>query len=275
MTSQCMCCVVVVGSISVTSAARLIVTIIGEIMLIIILDYVLARSTVFDDYGLWQCFRVKGILCKMRFICHGSFLMGSPDAEAERFDDETQHPVTLTEGFWLGETAVTQQLWEAVMGNNPSHFKSDKAQLPVETVSWHDCQAFCLRINKLLPGLALTLPTEAQWEYACRAGTQTPFFTGQLLTTNQANYNGRDIIESRGKTVAVGFFPPMLGGCCRCMAMFGSGVRMLAKSMVHNWSLTLLVIACLGVFCGVAAGSVTSVAVGHLTGSIAGVTSQT
>ncbi len=169
----------------------------------------------FDEYGLWQSFKVKDISCKMRFIPAGSFLMGSPETEAERRDDETQHPVTLTRGFWLGETTVTQVLWQAMMANNPSSFKAEKDELlPVDSVSWDDCEEFCQRINEKIPGLELSLPTEAQWEYACRAGTETPFSTGEQLSTEQANYNGNfpyndgEKGQYRQKTVAVNSFSP-------------------------------------------------------------------
>ncbi len=77
--------------------------------------------------------------------------------------------MVLTQGFWLADTACTQGLWQAVMGENPSDFKGDDS-LPVDSVSWDDCMEFIEKINRLIPGLDLRLPTEAQWEYACRAG---------------------------------------------------------------------------------------------------------
>lgn len=145
----------------------------------------------FDEYGLWQCFQVKGIKHKMRYIPPGEFWMGSPKDEPERDDDEILHHVTLTEGFWLGETTVTQELWLAVMGNNPSEFKaSGGEQLPVESVSWNDCQGFMGRLKSMNSLFDFTFPTEAQWEYACRAGTKTPFNTEEQLTSVQANYDG-------------------------------------------------------------------------------------
>lgn len=101
----------------------------------------------------------------------GSFLMGSPASEAERYQDETQHRVTLTKGYYLGVHPVTQAQWQAVMGTNPSHFKG--ADLPVENVSWGRCQEFCAALGGLV-----RLPTEAEWEYACRAGTTTRFSFG-------------------------------------------------------------------------------------------------
>jgi len=106
----------------------------------------------------------------------GEFLMGSPPSEAGRRDDETQHRVTLTKGFWLAKTETTQQEWESVMGSNPSNFKG--ADLPVETVSWDDVQGWMAKMNAKNPlpsGWKWSLPTEAQWEYACRAGTNGPY----------------------------------------------------------------------------------------------------
>ncbi|MCI5167157.1 MAG: formylglycine-generating enzyme family protein [Candidatus Electrothrix sp. GM3_4] len=140
-----------------------------------------------DEYGLWMAFHYKQIRHVMRWIESGAFMMGSPEDEAERYDDETLHQVTLSEGFWLGATTVTQALWQAVTGDNPSEFKGD--QRPLEQVSWKDVQKFMEQLNKEIPGLELDLSTEAQWEYACRAGTSTPFFFGKNITTDQVNYN--------------------------------------------------------------------------------------
>ncbi len=97
--------------------------------------------------------------------------MGSPEEEDGRDDDEgPRHKVRLTKGFWLGDTPVTQALWTAAMWYNPSAFKDPKR--PVETVSWDEAQQFLNKMNARIPGLGLGLPTEAQWEYACRAGTE-------------------------------------------------------------------------------------------------------
>lgn len=141
-----------------------------------------------DDYGLYQVFEFFGVEHGFRWIPPGRFLMGSPEDEKGRYDDETQHWVTLTNGFWLAETTVTQALWQAVMGDNPSEFKAE--QNPVERVSWNDAQMFIDKIKTALPELLLKLPTEAQWEYACRAGTQTPFWFGEDINLQNANYSG-------------------------------------------------------------------------------------
>lgn len=150
---------------------------------------------------------------KFVWIPPGSFVMGSPKEEKERRDDETQHKVTLTKGFYMGVYTVTQEQWKEVMGNNPSFFKGEK-NLPVDSVTWEDCQEFIrkLRVNDK-EKKAYRLPTEAEWEYACRAGTTTPFHTGETISTDQANYNGNLVYGSgkkgvyKQKTTPVGSFP--------------------------------------------------------------------
>lgn len=118
--------------------------------------------------GETQTIRLPGgVEMEMVWCPPGAFLMGSTEYEAGRGDDERQHLVTLSEGFWMGKTEVTQAQWQGVMGNNPSAHKGDEP-LPVEHVSWNQCQEFCKKTG-------LRLPTEAQWEYACRAGSTGPF----------------------------------------------------------------------------------------------------
>ncbi|MFD2113783.1 formylglycine-generating enzyme family protein [Thiorhodococcus fuscus] len=143
-----------------------------------------------DAYGLWQACEIAGVRQVMRWCPPGRFLMGSPPDEPERGDNEAQHEVTLTRSFWLAETACTQALWQAVMGDNPAHFREDPEH-PVEQVSWDDCQDFLARANRSRDdSLVLRLPTEAEWEYVCRAGTRTAFSFGDALGTEQANYDG-------------------------------------------------------------------------------------
>lgn len=146
---------------------------------------------------------INNVTQRLRWIEPGKFMMGSPETEPERDNDEILHEVVLTRGFWLAETACTQELWEAVMGSNPSRFKGRKR--PVENVSWNDCAAFLDKINSLMTGLDLRLPTEAEWEYACRAGTQTPFSFGDNITPEQVNYNGES--KYREETVDAGSLP--------------------------------------------------------------------
>ena len=116
------------------------------------------------------------------------FWMGSPKSEACRSNDETRHRVRLTQGFWMGKYEVTQRQWEGVMCENPSSFKG--ADRPVEQVSWDDCQVFVAQINAA-GQVRVSLPTEAQWEYACRAGTTSPFNFGSTLNGDMANCDGR------------------------------------------------------------------------------------
>ena len=141
-----------------------------------------------DEYGLWAEFSVGRVSQRLRWIPPGEFLMGSPEEEEGRATNEALHRVTLTEGYWLAETACTQGLWEAVTGENPSRFEG--VDRPVEQVRWNDVQGFVKGLNERLPDLHARLPTEAEWEYAARAGTRTAFWWGDELTTDRANYNG-------------------------------------------------------------------------------------
>jgi formylglycine-generating enzyme required for sulfatase activity len=161
-----------------------------------------------DRYGLWAELELEDrrlsdglelsgssgkVVQRFRWIEPGSFLMGSPISEPERQRFEgPQHSVTLTQGFWLADTACTQALWLVVVGGrNPSGFTGD-LQLPVEQVSWDDVtRRFLPELQALLPADAVaTLPTEAQWEYACRAGTTTPFSWGDTIHSGLVNYDG-------------------------------------------------------------------------------------
>lgn len=166
-----------------------------------------------DQYGLYADLTVNQVNQRFRWIEPGSFMMGSPEDEPERYDNETQHPVTLTQGFWLADTAVTLAFWLAVLGgDNPSYFKNDP-QNPVEQVSWNAAQSFIASLNQRVSGLNAQLPTEAQWEYACRAGTTTPFSFGANITSEQVNYDGGVPYAEgkkgwyRGKTVPVKSLP--------------------------------------------------------------------
>ena len=152
-------------------------------------------------------FSIPELSLDMLWVKPGTFEMGSPTTEAGRGGEEILHPVILTEGFHLGKNEVTQSQWERVMGSNPSRHKG--ADRPVERVSWTGVTAFCEKLTALereagrLPaGMAYQLPTEAQWEYACRAGTTTAYAFGDSLTSGQANISG----GPRG-TTEVGKYP--------------------------------------------------------------------
>ncbi len=134
-----------------------------------------------------------GIPLELVHISAGSFMMGSPESEQGRYDNETQHHVTLTKDYWLGRCPVTQEQYQAITRKNPSSFKG--ATRPVEGVSWNDAKDCCDLLNKALraklpSGYVFDLPTEAQWEYACRAGTTTPFSFGSTLNGDKANCDG-------------------------------------------------------------------------------------
>jgi formylglycine-generating enzyme required for sulfatase activity/serine/threonine protein kinase len=170
-------------------------------------------------------FTVYGLSLEMLWCAPGIFEMGSPEgkkitrffshkivgAESGRQLNEVQHEVTLTQGFWLGKHPVTQAQWEKVMGSNSSRFRG--VGRPVERVSWDAAMSFCLRLTELerkagrLPaGMTYQLPTEAQWEYACRAGTKTAYAFGDSLNSDQANiYGGPEETTNMGKYPANGW----------------------------------------------------------------------
>jgi sulfatase modifying factor 1 len=145
-----------------------------------------------DRFGLAAYIGFYGkVMQRFRWLEPSRFLMGSPEDEPEReaWGKETLHEVRLSKGFWLADTVVTQELWQFVMrSDNPAKFQGH--ELPVENVSWLEVQHFLQRLNAMVPGLNARLPTEAEWEYACRAGTTTPFSFGNQITPEQVNYHG-------------------------------------------------------------------------------------
>ena len=159
----------------------------------------------------------NGIELEMIWVPSGSFMMGSPKTEPERARNETQRKVTIKKGFYLGKYEVTQAQYETIMKRNlsnvdptPSHF-ANRPSCPVENVSWEEIQIFLNRLNHMqkhrsqLPsGFKFTLPTEAQWEYACRAGTKTAYSFGSKITSFNANYN---LDKDKGTTKPVGAYP--------------------------------------------------------------------
>jgi sulfatase modifying factor 1 len=169
-----------------------------------------------DEFGIWLEFTVKSAVQRMRWIKPGKFSMGSPYEELHRNHYESQHEVTLRKGFWISDTACSQELWQVVMETNPS--RNIGAKRPVENVSWDDCSGFLRRVNGIIRDFALSLPTEAQWEYACRAGTTTPFSFGITIDPGLVNYNGEypyfgdKKALNRGETVDLKSLPPNLWG---------------------------------------------------------------
>ncbi|NER01617.1 MAG: formylglycine-generating enzyme family protein [Okeania sp. SIO3C4] len=156
----------------------------------------------------------NGIKLEMVYIPGGSFIMGSPENEAQRYHWESpQHKVTL-QPFYMSKYPITQKQYQAIMGNNPSYLKGwFTGNRPVEQVSWNDATKFCQKLSQKT-GKIYRLPSESQWEYACRAGTTTPFYFGETITSELVNYDGKHPYGNatkgkyRGKTTDVGTFPP-------------------------------------------------------------------
>ncbi|MBE9218880.1 bifunctional serine/threonine-protein kinase/formylglycine-generating enzyme family protein [Dolichospermum flos-aquae] len=162
------------------------------------------QSSFTEDLG-------NGIKLEMIAIPGGTFWMGSPANEAERGDNESpQHQVTVP-SFFMGKYPLKQAQYQAIIGDNPSGFKGNNR--PVETVSWDDAVTFCQKLSQRT-GKNYRLPSEAEWEYACRAGTKTPFSFGDNITTDLVNYDGNYPYKSapkgkyRQQTTDVGTFPP-------------------------------------------------------------------
>jgi len=153
----------------------------------------------------------NGVFLEMVEIPGGTFIMGSPASEAGRGNDESpQHQVTVP-SFYMGKYELTQAQYQVIMGANPAYFKGDKR--PVETVSWNNAVEFCEKLSQKAQK-KYRLPSEAEWEYACRAGTTTPFYFGESITPDLVNYNGNYTYASapkgkyRKQTTDVGTFPP-------------------------------------------------------------------
>jgi eukaryotic-like serine/threonine-protein kinase len=145
-----------------------------------------------------------GATLEMVYIPAGTFTMGAPESEAGSSDNERPQHLVAVSAFYMGRYAVTQAQYLAVMGKNPAHWQG--GQLPVEQVSWHDAQEFCQKLSAKTVK-KYQLPSEAMWEYACRAGTTTPFHFGEAMTLDVANFNNAAQGQYRGKTTVVGSFP--------------------------------------------------------------------
>jgi formylglycine-generating enzyme required for sulfatase activity len=164
----------------------------------------------------------NNVFLEMVEIPDGAFWMGSPEEEKYRFIEESPQRRVKIASFFMSKFPITQSQYMAIVKHNPSRFIG--ANRPVETVSWHDAEVFCQALSQHT-GRVYQLPSEAEWEYACRAGTTTPFHYGETITTILANYNGKESIlgseptyyletkgEYRQHTTEVGQFPPNLFG---------------------------------------------------------------
>ncbi len=145
---------------------------------------------------------------RLRRIPAGEFLMGSPDSELGRGPEESLHKVRITRTFYMGAFEVTQGQYQKVAGTNPARHKSGGPDYPIDCVTWEQAQAFCKKLSDLpderAAGRVYRLPTEAEWEYACRGGTATPFHFGASPSGQQARFNG----APQETPTKVGSFPP-------------------------------------------------------------------
>ncbi|MEZ5944876.1 MAG: formylglycine-generating enzyme family protein [Planctomycetaceae bacterium] len=159
-----------------------------------------------DEYGPFVEVWIDRVVQRLRWIPPGRFMMGASEDEVGRWEDGRegpQHEEVITTGFWMFETPCTQELWDCVMEENPSRFKSPRR--PVERVTWDDANAFIERFNSKVLGPTLTLPTEAQWEYACRAGTVESTYVGNLEILGDNNGPILDSVAWYGGNCGVNF----------------------------------------------------------------------
>jgi formylglycine-generating enzyme required for sulfatase activity len=163
-----------------------------------------------DSYGTFEEMTIGSVVQRLRWIPPGYFDMGAPKNEVGRFPNEgPQHLVFISRGFWMFDTTCSQLLWRMVIGSNPSRFHGEDR--PVEQVSWDDVHLFLEKINSYCSRIQFDLPTEAQWEYACRAGTRTAYNIGSKIRNTDAHYfvEGSDVdLRSRQGTVLVKSYSP-------------------------------------------------------------------
>jgi len=193
------------------------------------------------DHGPFVQLTVGDATQWLRWIPPGEFLMGSPEDEPGRYDDEgPQHVVRIWPGFWLFDTPVTQAMWEAVLGADANRSRFRSAERPVENVSWEDCEAFLRQIRDLIPGPSIALPTEAEWEYACRAGTTEATSAGPIEILGATNapildeiawYGGNSGVEFELDGGAEPFWPEKQHDFDRC------GTHVVATKAPNPWGL--------------------------------------
>jgi formylglycine-generating enzyme required for sulfatase activity len=191
----------------------------------------------------------NGVMLDMVSISGGEFTMGAPETEAGSDDAERPQRQVTAAPFFMGQYVVTQAQYQTVMAENPSRFTENGANRPVERVSWQDAVAFCEALSERT-GRTYRLPSEAEWEYACRAGTEGPFYFGSTITTELANYRGQDweVLGTtypgnygqgpkgtfREETTTLGSFPPNVVVSMICTAMSGSGAKTTGTAVIRE-----------------------------------------
>jgi formylglycine-generating enzyme required for sulfatase activity len=178
-----------------------------------------------DASGRTRVVDLNGVKLELVEIPPGTFCMGSNKAPEET----PFHQVRIKKSFYIGKYEVTQAQWRVLMGNNPSHFQ-ECSNCPVERVTWYDAQNFIQKLNRMNDGYTYRLPTEAEWEYACPAGTTTEVSFGDSLSSDQANFDGNNPYGGAAKGIEKGpapweAFVQMIGAYTTCMATFTSGAR--------------------------------------------------
>ena len=189
-----------------------------ELVKIEVAEPISPQKTITNSIGMKFVLIPAGSFTMGSQLSHEEFVRRYGDKEIFHKNELPPHHVKITKPFYLQTTEVSQGHWERLMRNNPSYFKSCGDNCPVERVSWLDAQEFIRKLNRLESINKYRLPTEAEWEYACRANTTTPFFTGECISTYQANYDGQFPGSNcpkgpdRGKIVSVGSFEPNAWG---------------------------------------------------------------
>ncbi|MBT3310970.1 MAG: formylglycine-generating enzyme family protein [Desulfobacterales bacterium] len=199
----------------------------------------LDQSYVINKDGIRSKSIKNSIGMEFVYINPGTFIMGSPPGEYGRFPNEVQHKVTITKGFYIQTTEVTQRQWKSVMGSNPSYFINCGDDCPVEQVSWEDVQEFIKKLNHMEGENRYRLPTEAEWEYSCRAGSTTVIYSGERSIIGRNNDPPLDQIAWYGGNSCVNYsggydctnWPGRQYSCPNC------GTNKVAQKEPNAWGL--------------------------------------
>jgi formylglycine-generating enzyme required for sulfatase activity len=210
-----------------------------KIIVAFFLIFIFLCSPAMSETLVEKVFTSPTLGAKFVLIPAGTFTMGSPSSESGRNDSEAQHQVTISRPFYMQTTDVTQGQWKRVMGNNPSYFRSCGDDCPVEKVSWNDVQEFISKLNNMEGSDKYHLPTEAQWEYAARAGTTTALYNGQINISGDNNapaldkiawYGGNSCVDYSGGDDCSGW-PERQYRCSKC------GTHPVGQKQPNAWGL--------------------------------------